>query len=219
VATREDANSFDGEIRRALAPPDKATKRRFEVLHHPWRVRILEVLNDRDMSCAQCVDEGLIPDLDKFDRSTAISKLAYHFRELREAGALEVVEEKSSGGSTEHICRGAARAHITTEEWSDLPKETRRAISRTMAQGLMARTEGAFLHDTFDERIDRHIAWIGMELDERGWSDMAGLLDGVLEAALLINRESQERLDSGDGKPIRTTWGQLHFQSPPLPGS
>lgn len=216
MATREDAGSYGGADR-WLSLADKETKRRFEVLHHPWRVRILEVLNDRDMSCAQFVDEGLIPDLDDLDRSEAIPKLAYHFRELRKAGAIEVVEENSRGGSTEHVCRGAARAHFATEEWSELPIDRRRSISWMVAQGLIARTEGAFLHDTFDQRVDRHLVWVGMELDERGWSEMAGLLDGVLEAALLINKESRDRLSTSGEQPIRTTWGQLQFESPPLP--
>jgi predicted Fe-S protein YdhL (DUF1289 family) len=196
---------------------DKEMKRRFEALNHPWRVRILELLSERDMSCAQVVDEGLIPDLDGLDRSVAIPKLAYHFRFLRSVGALEVVERNEKRGSTEQVCRGLARAVFTTEEWSEMSLSERHAISRTVLQGLMARAEAALLHDTFDARIDRHLVWSPMELDEQGWSEMANLLDGVLEAALQLNDEAQERLKRSGERPIRSTWGQVHFESLPFP--
>jgi DNA-binding transcriptional ArsR family regulator len=163
-----------------------ADKEAFEVLHHPWRVRILEVLSERDMSCAQVIDEGWIPELLELDRSEAIPKLAYHFRVLRKVGAIEVVEKNQKRGSTELVCRGRARAYFSTDEWAKLPRATRCMISRTVLQGLMARAEGALVHDTFDERIDRHLVWAPMELDEQGWSEMAALLDGVAEAAVHI---------------------------------
>lgn len=200
-----------------LPSADKATKRRSEALHHPWRVRILEVLNERDMSVRQFVDEGVIPDLADRPREKAISDLAYHFRALREAGAIEVVEELPRRGSTELVCRGYARAHIRDEEWAELGLEQRRLISQMMLQSFMARVEGAVMHDAFDARVDRHLAWVAMEVDEQGWSDMATLLNGVLDAVAQIHGESKERLAASGEKPIRTTWGQLHFESPPLP--
>lgn len=196
-----------------------AERERFEALHHPWRVRILEVLSERDMSCAQVVDEGWISDLKGLDRSEAIPKLAYHFRVLRRVGAIEVVEEHAKRGSTELVCRGLARAYFSTEEWAKLPRETRRVISRTVFQGMMARAEGALLYDTFDERIDRHLVWSPMTLDEQGWSEMAALLDGVAGAAAQINKEADARLKESGEEPIRSTWGQLHIESAPPPAS
>jgi hypothetical protein len=209
-----------GTKRRRIASkrgPGAADKERFEVLHHPWRVRVLEVLSERDMSCAQVVDEGWIPDLAELDRNQAISKLAYHFRLLRRVGAIEVVEENARRGSTELVCRGRARAYFSTEEWAKLPKETRRVISLTVLQGLMARAEGAVLHDTFDQRVDRHLVWSPMKLDEQGWSEMAALMDGMAEAAARINKGADGRLKESGAEPIRSTWGQLHVESPPPP--
>ena len=192
-------------------------KQRSEVLHHPWRTRILEVLNERDMSVSQFVDEGLIPDLASTERHLAISKLAYHFRVLRQAGALEVVEQNTRRGSTELVCRACARAHVKDEEWLRLPLHKRRALSRVMLDSLFARAESAVAYDTFDSRLDRHIAWLSMEVDERGWSELAALLNGMLETVTAVHRESKERLEASGERPIRATWGQLHFESPPLP--
>ena len=192
-------------------------KDRLEALHHPWRVRILEVLSERDMSCAQMVDEGWIDDLRGLHRTVAIPKLAYHFRLLRRVGAIEVVEENEKRGSTERVCRGRARAYFSTEEWEQLPTGVRRVISQTVLQGLMARAEGAVVHNTFDSRLDRHLVWMPMVLDERGWSEFSALLDGVVQAAGQIREESEERLEESGEEPIRSTFGQLHVESPPPP--
>ncbi len=190
-------------------------KQRIEVLHHPWRTRILEVLNERDMSVSQFVDEGLISDLDGQPRDRAISALAYHFRALREAAAIEVVEENPRRGSTELVCRACARALVPDEDWSRLPLSQREALSRVTLDSFIARIESAVNNRTFDSR-DRHVAWLAMEVDEQGWTELAALLNGVLETVTAIQSESQERLETSGEKAIRSTWGQLHFESPPL---
>jgi len=171
------------------------------------------------MSVSQFVDEGLINDLVDRPRDRAISALAYHFRALREAGAIEIVEQNPRRGSTELVCRACARAHVTDQEWAQLPPHQRRALSRVMLNSFLARAESAVHHDTFDSRLDRHIAWMAMEIDEQGWSEMAAVMNGVLDTVIEIQTESKARLDASSERPIRATWGQLHFESPPLPPS
>lgn len=202
-----------GTKQQAGGPDDD---RRFEVLHHPWRIRILDVLAERNMSVAGFVDEGLIPELREMDRHLAISKLAYHFRVLRQTGALEVVEQNSRRGSTELVCRATARAHFTDTEWAKLPQRERAMLSRFVLHELIARAGSAVQHDTFDSRVDRHLSWLAMEVDEQGWSELADVLNGVLDAVTAIHGESKQRLETSGEKPIRATWGQLHFESPPL---
>lgn len=196
----------------------KDEKQRFEVLHHPWRIRILDVLAERDMSVAQFIDEGFIPELRSVDRKTAISKLAYHFRELRRAEAIQVVEENPRRGSTELVCRARARAFFSDEQWATLPAQKRQALSRFVLHEFMARAESALQQGTFDARLDRHLAWRAMEVDEQGWSEIAALLNGVLETVSEIEREARERLEASGEPSIRATFGQLHFESPPLLG-
>jgi DNA-binding transcriptional ArsR family regulator len=200
-----------------MAVPAGQVKDRFELLHHPWRIRILDVLVERRMSVAQFVDEGVIPELASMDRHLAISKLAYHFRVLRHAGALQVVEQNMRRGSTELVCRANVRALLTDAEWAKLPRSERCAISQAVLHALVARAESAVNHDTFDSRRDRHLSWLALEVDEQGWSEMTAVLNGVLETVSEIHRESKDRIRSSSEQPIRTTWGQLHFESPPLP--
>src|SRR5262245_27599513 len=120
-------SEMDNETVNSPAPTREA-KNRFEVLHHPWRTRILEVLNERAMSVSQFVDEGLIEDLVNRPRDRAISALAYHFRAMREAGSIEIVEQNQRRGSTELVCRACTRAHVTDSEWAELPIHKREAL-------------------------------------------------------------------------------------------
>src|SRR3954454_12334744 len=102
------------------------------VLAHPLRVRILEVLNQRDMSPIEFCRDGSARE------SMEGSHVAYHFRELAEYGALAVVERNPRRGSVEHVYRGLGRAYFSDLQWSELDHDERVRLSKTMVQGLMA---------------------------------------------------------------------------------
>jgi DNA-binding transcriptional ArsR family regulator len=215
MAAQQRANAATKGVKSEPPLPERE-RDLFEALHHPWRIRILDVLAERNMSVAQFVDQGLISDLAQVDRHLAISKLAYHFRVLRHAGVLEVVEQHSRRGSTEMVCRATARAYFTDDRWAKLSPAERQGLSQFVLHELIARAESAVQCKTFDSRFDRHLSWLAMEVDEQGWSEMAAVLNGVLETVSEIHRESKGRIEASGERPIRTTWGQLHFESPPL---
>jgi DNA-binding transcriptional ArsR family regulator len=180
-------------------------------LGHPLRVRILEVLNDRDMSPVQFFRENLAPAEGNF----GLSGISHHFKELRKSGCLEVVDTIPRRGSVEHVYRGVARATFTDHDWArKLTPEQRSRVTRTVLQGLMARADGAIMAETFDNRIDRHLSWIAMEMDEQGWSALTALQWETLQKAEAIREEAAERIaDSGESFPV--TFGSLSFESPP----
>lgn len=201
--------------RRRDVPGSKAR----ELLAHPWRVRIVEVLISRDMSVSQFVDEELIPELAKETREEAISLLSYHFRKLRRARLLEVVEVVSGRGSNERIYRARMGVHHSDEEWAQLSREERQAITPMTLSSLTGLAELAVLYDTFDKRVDRHLSWVPLELDERGWSELGPVLNGLLDIVLRIKDEAKERLEASGEEPLRAVFGQMLFESPPLPSS
>lgn len=216
-----------GRFRAVATKRAKAKKRRdagsdrsrkgIGALNHPWRVRVIEVLSERDMSVAQFVDEGLIDELAKEPRDHAISLLAHHFRLLIKAGLIEVVGSNPKRGSHEHICRAQTGAHHTVEEWAMLPQAKRQVITPMTWHSLAARAEGAIQHNSFDNRIDRHLAYVLMELDERAWSELGPVLDGMLDIVMRIRDETRERLAASGEQPIRAVYGAMLFESPPLP--
>lgn len=182
-------------------------------LRHPIRVRILEVVNERDMSPKQFVNEGLAPD----KTPEALSHVSYHFRELAKYGCLHVVRKIQRRGAVEHIYRGRARAYFSDAEWAKLSGEQRHEISTTMLQGMFARAEGAMLSGTFDSRSNRHLTWVAMDLDERGWGELTETLANAFSAVEQIRHDAAKRLNEEDQQGIHATVGILGFPSPTPP--
>jgi len=178
------------------------------VLAHPLRVRILEILNQRDMSPIEFCRDGFAP------ASMEVSHVAYHFRELAEYGALAVVERNPRRGSVEHVYRGLGRAYFSDLQWSELDHGERARLSKTIVQGLMARVEGALLADTFDSRANRHLTWIAMRLDEQGWSEMTTALSATFGEMEQIRADAEARLERDGEEGIPSTCGILGFPSP-----
>lgn len=183
------------------------------VLAHPLRVRVLEILNDRDMSPVEFCREGFAPE------TMDVSHVAYHFRELAEYGCLRVIEENKRRGSIEHVYRGVGRAYFSDVEWSELDEEEKARISKTVVQGLLARIEGAVMTETFDARDDRHLSWIAMKLDEQGWREMATTLAAAFGEVEQIRSDAERRLAVSGEQAILSTCAILGFESPSAPDS
>jgi hypothetical protein len=194
------------------SPKENATVA--EAVRHPIRVRILEVLNERDMSPTEFVRHGYADFY--FGRRPDVSHVAYHFRELADFGCLEGVDRRRSGGSVATIYRGVARAEFIGDEWADLSAAEQRAMSRAVAQGLIARIDGAFTADTFNSRNDRHLSWFAMELDERGWTEAGTVLAEAFASLGRIRGEAKARLQDSTEARLIATASILFFESPQL---
>jgi hypothetical protein len=99
-----------------------------------------------------------------------------------------------------------------------LSLEERRAISRSTLQMLVARAEGAIYQGTFDKRADRHLSWVGLELDKQGWEELRDLQAETLERAQGIKAAAiarkHERGEADDTATFAATFGALAFESP-----
>ena len=127
-----------------------------EVLRHPIRVRILEALNQLDMSPVQFLNSGMargVPGLKGKDQDAALSHIAYHFRVLAKAGCIEISQTRQVRGSVEHIYGARSRAQFDEEQWAALDLDERKAISKVVLQGFIAQAEGAMLSGTFGGRF------------------------------------------------------------------
>lgn len=186
-----------------------------EAVRHPIRVRILEVLNERDMSPTQFVKQGYADFF--FGRRPDVSHVAYHFRELAEFGCLKAVEWQRSGGSVATVYRGVARAEFVGEEaWARLSPDEQRVLSRAVAQGLIARIDGALSAQTFNSRNDRHLSWFAMELDERGWAETCEVVEEAFASIARIRRQASARLEHSADPGMTVTASVLLFESPQL---
>lgn len=198
----------------------EAKKRRETIstaLKHPLRVRILEVLNESPRSPSQFVEEGLIPKEHYTTYQQALSLAAYHFRELQKEGCLEVIESIPRRGAVEHVYEGKARVYFDDAEFEGMPRPTRRQLSRVSLQGMVARADRAIAEDTFDARPDRHLTWMPMQLDERGWGETIAKLAATFEELTQIRIDARDRVAASGEEVVTATVAMLGFESPPPP--
>lgn len=192
-----------------------------EVLKHPIRVRILEVLCEREISPIQFLHQGLLPPGVEFENNqNAVSAISYHFKVLMKAGCITLAGTKPRRGATEHIYRSSVPAFHSDEEWAAMTFKEREGISRATLQNLIARAEGAILAGTFDKRTDRHLSWLPMDLDEEGWAELRDLQAEALERAEQIKIATRERVRGRrelgeDAATFPATFGALAFESAP----
>ncbi len=187
------------------------------VLKHPLRVRILEVLNEGPRSPSQFVEEGLIPKELFNSYQQALSLASYHFRELEKEGCLEIIESIPRRGAVEHVYRGLARVFVNDREFEEMPRQDRRQLSRISLQGMVARADRAIREDTFDARADRHLTWVPMQLDERGWGEVVAALAATFAELTQIRHDASDRLAASGEAVIPATVAMLGFESPPAP--
>jgi hypothetical protein len=204
-----------------MAGSERGAKQRRDTistaLKHPLRVRILEVLNEGPRSPSQFVEEGLIPKEHYTTYQQALSLASYHFRELQKEGCLEVIESIPRRGAVEHVYEGKARVFFDDAEFEAMPRASRRKLSRVSLQGMVARADRAIAEDTFDARPDRHLTWMPMQLDERGWSEVIAKLAVTFEELSQIRVDARDRLAASGEEVLTATVAMLGFESPPPP--
>lgn len=189
----------------------------FNALKHPLRVRILEVLNEGPRSPSQFVEEGLVPKESYNTYQQALSLASYHFRELEKEGCLEVVESIPRRGAVEHVYRGLATVFVDDAEFERMDPPTRRQLSRISLQGMVARADRAITEDTFDARADRHLTWMAMQLDERGWKELIASLAATFAEMSRIRGDAIDRIAASGDEVIPATVAMMGFESPPPP--
>ena len=183
-----------------------------EALRHPLRVRILEVLNERDMAPIDFVKAGYADFY--FGHRPDVSHVAYHFRELADFKCLEPVAWRKARGSVATTYRGRARVQFSEEDWTHLSDDEKLTISRTVAQGLVARIDGAFMADTFLARDDHQLAWFAMQLDGQGWDNLRDVLLRAFAEMSEVREDSKARLAETGEKGVTATAGFVFFESP-----
>jgi hypothetical protein len=115
----------------------------------------------------------------------------------------------------EHYYRATDRAFLNAEEWATLPDSIRPGLSASGIKTVFNDAASALLAGTFDKRMDRHLSWTPMIVDEQGWEDLKGGLEGMLEKVLEIQASSAERLTKADAAGIPVTVAMMGFEAPP----
>jgi DNA-binding MarR family transcriptional regulator len=172
------------------------------VIQHPIRVDALAILNEREASAAE-IARQIGEDL---------KKVGNHVKALATHGCIELVRTEKKRGASEHFYKASLRPHIGDAEWAQLSPKARHEISALVFQSIIAEVLASFRAEKFDGRLDRHLSWRSMKLDEQGWTELMEELGESLERIEAIALRADERLCETDEKGFPAIAAALGFE-------
>lgn len=163
--------------------------RLIKALAHPLRVRILSILETRDIASPNEMADEL---------SVSLGVMSYHVRRLHALGFLELVKRTPRRGAIEHHYRAKARPHVTDQGWAETPSIVKRAMVGASLQQITGFINAAAAQGGFD-RGDAHLSRTVVALDDQGWRALAAEMARLMERVDELQEESLERVKaSGD---------------------
>lgn len=189
--------------RRTTVKPDPAL---VKALSHPLRMRFLARFNESVLSPVELAREFTV----------SIPLAAYHVKILHELGCLELVETNPVRGATQHHYRATRRAFISDEEWAAMEDEVRQSVSGVVLTDAVSDALAALQSGDMDRRVDRHMSFTTLNLDEQGWREVNGMIEDLLESSLRLQAESAARLiEDPEAGEVRTRLTLLHYEPVP----
>jgi DNA-binding transcriptional ArsR family regulator len=191
---------------------DITDPRLIKALAHPLRVRILSILEEREMASPNELADEL---------SVSLGVMSYHVRRLHALGFLELVKRTPRRGAIEHHYRAKARPKVTDEGWAETPAIVKRAMVGATLQQLSGYVNTAASKGGFD-RGDAHLSRSSVTLDEQGWKELAAEMTsnwiGTIER---LEAESAARLreqDAEEGSPVGVVMMLFEAEGVPAEG-
>jgi DNA-binding transcriptional ArsR family regulator len=178
-------------------------QRLVRAMGHPVRVQALIILNERIASPNEISKE-----LDQ-----TVGHVSYHIKVLKECECIELVDTAPRRGAMEHYYRATDRAFLDASEWASLPSSIRPGLSASLLQTVVNDASDALMAGTFDKRIDRHLSWTPMIVDEQGWDELKTGLEEFLEKVFDVQASSAERLAAEDAPGIPVTVAMMCFEA------
>jgi DNA-binding transcriptional ArsR family regulator len=164
--------------------PETIDQRLVRALAHPLRVQILEILSERVAS----------PHLLSKELEAGLSHVAYHTRALDRCGCLELIRTAQRRGATEHFYKACPQAFVGDRRWRKVPRALRGGVSGAWLQSFMDKAVAALKAGTMDGRDDTVLSWMPVRVDERGWGEIAAIMEEANDRVLAVETESRRRL-------------------------
>jgi len=180
-------------------------QRLVRAMGHQVRVQALIILNERVAS----------PNEISKELGESVGHVSYHIKVLKECECIELVDTAPRRGAMEHYYRATDRAFFDAKEWAALPDSIRPGLSSSGLKTVFNDAASALLAGTFDKRIDRHLSWTPMIVDEEGWDDLKDGLEAMLEKVIEIQASSAARLAKADAAGVPVTVAMMGFEAPP----
>jgi DNA-binding transcriptional ArsR family regulator len=169
--------------------------RLIKALAHPLRVRILSVLETRELASPNELSDEL---------EVSLGVVSYHVRRLHALGFLELVRRTPRRGAIEHHYRAKARPRVSDDVWAETPGIVKRAMIGATLQQITGYTNAAAAGGGFD-RTEAHLSRTVLMLDDEGWKQLATEMVRWVEVVERIEAESQARIERSPGGEAEST--------------
>lgn len=154
------------------------------VLAHPVRVQALHILHRRGLATPKEIGDEI---------GIANGVAAYHIRELRKVGWVELVKTEPRRGATAHFYRATKKAIFTDEEWVIVPPQLRASIVDMELRQTGKLLSRSLESGSFEERANRHHSMYEVTVDQEGWDESMAILAQTMEQLLEVAAKSDER--------------------------
>lgn len=186
-------------------PSEVQSKTVLAAMGHSTRVRILMAMNSPR--------RRLSPKGFSAETGLNLRHCSYHFAQLAKARCINLVATRPVRGSTEHIYEPNVTALAWTAEWELLSPKIKRAVLTSVYKAAIEALGSAIDGGSFESRDDSHLSWDTIEVDERGWGEMAAIIDPALKELLKVEKECLKRIAEGDDYFL-ATYFMFSFESP-----
>jgi hypothetical protein len=179
-----------------------------KVFAEPLRIRIVAVLNTREMSPKQFHAEF---------GGGSLSRVCRHFDLLVEYGWLYQTKTETGGqrrGAVEHFYRATGPAIFDDEIWPGLPQSMKEMVSARIFEEFAERVRAAMENGTIDSRDSRHFSWMPLLLDQQGWDNAIAKVNALFHWFFEEQEEAYLRMAESGEEPIPMTVALAAFESP-----
>jgi predicted ArsR family transcriptional regulator len=174
-----------------------------QAIGHPMRRRIITALNspDREWSANGLAEEWGEP----------VGNVAYHCRELKDLGWVEVRRTAQKRGATEHFYGPTARTMAWGEEWKQVPDAAKRHLA-AFALRLGVESVGATIDaGVFNSRDDSVLAQDTAMVDEQGAKEAMAIVKHAVEALMKVEERATARLAEQEEDGFAISWFMSGF--------
>lgn len=183
-----------------------AVENRNKAMAHPLRSRIFRIITERVASPAELSRELLVD----------VSNVGYHMRRLQELGCAELVDERQVRGAVEHFYRGIGMHLVHTEDWSEIPEESKTHLLVEFMQPSVDDFEASVRAGILGSDEQWAVTRTRHVLDEEGYAEALRLHEELLEKMGRVREESANRLAASGEEGIHVSSTVNCFRVPAL---
>ncbi|HET8862270.1 MAG TPA: winged helix-turn-helix domain-containing protein [Solirubrobacterales bacterium] len=147
----------------------------------------------------------------------SIKGIRRRFKTLERIGWLEQVNQKTGGrrrSAVERFFRATGPAIFDRESWAEVPDSVKPTYSWTTFKLLAELVKEAIQAGTFEARLDSHLSWSVLRLDQEGWERVAAAIDALLALILEEKDRARDRIAASGEEAFTMTAALAAFESP-----